>query len=108
MAVLEYLPGIGKLGLYAGSCYTETLRDAVHGSRALGELAKEARRIRDFETLLINGSTLNIKIWLQLSKADQGKRLRDLRADPMTAWRVTEEDWHHHLKRSPETSRSRR
>jgi polyphosphate kinase 2 (PPK2 family) len=59
-------------------------------------VAAEARRICDFEKLLADGGTLIIKVWLDLSKEAQGRRLRTLRADPATAWRVTEEDWHHH------------
>jgi AMP-polyphosphate phosphotransferase len=90
------LPGIGRIGLYAGSWYTETLREEARNQRALRHVAEEAERIRDFEKLLVDGGTLIIKVWLHLSKEAQGRRLRTLRADPATAWRVTEEDWHHH------------
>jgi polyphosphate:AMP phosphotransferase len=90
------LPGIGRIGLYAGSWYTETLREEARGQRALRHVAQEAERIRDFEKLLADGGTLIVKVWLQLSKEAQGRRLRSLRAEPATAWRVTEEDWHHH------------
>lgn len=90
------LPGIGRIGLYAGSWYTETLREEARGQRALRHVAHEAERIRDFEKLLADGGTLIVKVWLQLSKEAQGRRLRSLRAEPATAWRVTEEDWHHH------------
>ena len=90
------LPGIGRIGLYAGSWYTETLREDARGKQALGQVAQEAERIRDFEKLLADGGTLIVKVWLQISKDAQGRRLRSLRAEPATAWRVTEEDWHHH------------
>ena len=90
------LPGIGRIGLYAGSWYTETLREEAHSERALSQVAEDAGRIREFEKLLADGGTLIVKVWLQLSKDAQGRRLRTLRADPATAWRVTEEDWHHH------------
>jgi polyphosphate:AMP phosphotransferase len=90
------LPGIGRIGLYAGSWYTETLREEARSQRALRQVTEEAARIRDFEKLLADGGTLIVKVWLQLSKAAQGRRLRTLRAEPATAWRVTEEDWHHH------------
>jgi polyphosphate:AMP phosphotransferase len=90
------LPGIGKIGLYAGSWYTETLRDEAQGKRALGHIAMEAERIREFEKLLSDGGTLIVKVWLQISKQAQGQRLRTLRDEPTTAWRVTEEDWYHH------------
>ncbi len=90
------LPGIGRIGLYAGSWYTETLREEARSKRALGHIAAEAERIRDFEQLLTDSGTLIVKVWLHLAKDAQGRRLRTLRADPATAWRVTEEDWEHH------------
>lgn len=90
------LPGIGRIGLYAGSWYTETLREEARSQRALRHVAHEAERIRDFEKLLADGGALIVKVWLQISKEAQGRRLRSLRADPATAWRVTDEDWHHH------------
>jgi polyphosphate:AMP phosphotransferase len=90
------LPGIGRIGLYAGSWYTETLREQARSKRSLSLVTQEAKRICEFEHLLADGGTLIIKVWLQLSKDAQGRRLRSLRADPATAWRVTDEDWHHH------------
>ncbi len=91
------LPAIGRIGLYAGSWYTETLREEARGKRALSHIVQEAERIRDFEKLLADGGTLIVKVWLQISKGAQGRRLRTLRAEPATAWRVSDEDWNHHL-----------
>ena len=90
------LPGLGRIGLYAGSWYTETLREEAQGERTNEQVIHEAERICDFERLLAEGGTLIVKVWLGLSKEAQGRRLRALRADPTTAWRVTDEDWHHH------------
>lgn len=90
------LPSIGRIGLYAGSWYTETLRETARGKRALDQLDQEAVRIRDFEKLLADSGTLIVKVWLQLSKQAQGRRLQALSDDTKTAWRVTDEDWHHH------------
>jgi polyphosphate:AMP phosphotransferase len=90
------LPGLGRIGLYAGSWYTETLREEARGQRDLEQVGHEAERICDFERLLADGGTLIVKVWLGLSKEAQGRRLRALRADSATAWRVTDEDWHHH------------
>jgi len=90
------LPAMGRIGLYAGSWYTETLREEARSQRALSHVAEEAGRIREFEHLLADGGTLIVKVWLDLSQEAQGRRLRTLRAEPATAWRVTKEDWHHH------------
>jgi AMP-polyphosphate phosphotransferase len=90
------LPSIGRIGLYAGSWYTETLREAARGKRTSNQLDHEAGRIREFEKLLADSGTLIVKVWLELSKQAQGRRLQALSDDPETAWRVTKEDWHHH------------
>src|SRR5258708_5806002 len=90
------LPAIGRIGLHAGSWYTETLRDEARSKSALSHVAREAERTRDFENPPAEGGTLIVKVWLHLSKEARGRRLRPLRAAPATAWRVTDEDWHHH------------
>jgi polyphosphate:AMP phosphotransferase len=90
------LPGLGRIGLYAGSWYTETLREEAQGRRTDEQIVQEAERICAFERLLADGGTLIVKVWLGLSKEAQGRRLKSLRADSATAWRVTDEDWHHH------------
>ena len=90
------LPACGRIGVYAGSWYTETLRAEARGKGALTQLAHEAARIRHFEKVLADSGTLLVKLWLQVSKTAQGRRLRALHADPLTAWRVTDEDWQHH------------
>lgn len=92
----QSLPSMGRIGLYAGSWYTETLREEARNERALHHVVAEAKRIRSFEQTLSAGGTLIIKVWLQLSKDAQGRRLKGLLADPATAWRVTDEDWRHH------------
>jgi AMP-polyphosphate phosphotransferase len=85
------LPIAGRIGIYAGSWYTETLREEARSKKALAELDHELRRIRHFEKLLSDNGTLVIKVWFHLSKAEQKQRLATLAADPDTAWRVTEE-----------------
>lgn len=90
------LPSVGRIGIFAGSWYTETLREEARGKKALAQLDHELSRIRHFEKLLSDNGTLIIKIWLHLGKDAQRERLRALEADPDTAWRVTDEDWQHH------------
>ena len=92
------LPAEGRLGIFAGSWYTETLREqaAVRAPKTTTRLDHELARIRHFEKLLADNGTLVVKVWLHLSKPDQRRRLKELAADPDTAWRVTEEARHHH------------
>ncbi|HTB81059.1 MAG TPA: polyphosphate:AMP phosphotransferase [Opitutaceae bacterium] len=90
------LPQRGRMGIYAGSWYTETLRETARDSKVPVKLDHELHRIRQFERLLADDGALILKVWLHLSKAAQRKRLRDLTDDERTAWRVTPDDWRHH------------
>lgn len=91
------LPAAGRIGVYAESWYTETLRAETNERKALAQLDHELERIRHFEKLLSDDDTLIVKVWLHLSKRAQRARLRALENNPDTAWRVTREHWQHHL-----------
>ncbi|MBL9193325.1 MAG: polyphosphate:AMP phosphotransferase [Opitutaceae bacterium] len=90
------LPANGRIGVFAGSWYTETLREQAKGKKELAQLDHELRRIRHFEKLLTDNGALVLKVWLHLSKENQRDRLRALESDPDKAWRVTDDDWDAH------------
>jgi len=90
------LPATGRIGIFAGSWYTETLRREVVSKRLFPELQHELGRIRHFEKLLSDNGTLILKVWLHMSKPAQRRRFKLFESDEHTTWRVTEDDWHHH------------
>lgn len=90
------LPSDGRLGIFAGSWYTEILRTHAEEGRRPATPARRLEHIRHFEKLLSDNGTLILKVWLHLSKADQKRRLAELAANPDTAWRVTDEARRHH------------
>jgi polyphosphate:AMP phosphotransferase len=88
------LPPRGKVGVFFGSWYTWPIIDSVmkrkkpHWSR----LERRIAEINRFEEMLANEGALVIKFWIHLSKRAQRKRMRDLKRDPDTRWRVTKRD----------------
>jgi len=86
------LPPRGRMGIYAGSWYTEALREDPRSPRELENFEHTLRRIAHFERLLAAEGALIVKCWLRLSKDAQSDRLRELESDPRTAWRVSPED----------------
>jgi polyphosphate:AMP phosphotransferase len=90
------LPPSGRMGIYAGSWYTEALRDDPRSVREIADFDHALRRIAHFERLLTADGALIVKCWLKLSKEEQRERLRELEDDPRTAWRVSPEDWKSH------------
>ena len=90
------LPPRGRMAIYAGGWHTEALAEDPRSARDLVAFNETLRHLAHFEGLLAADGALIVKIWLRLSQADQGARLRELEADPDTAWRVSADDWKHH------------
>jgi len=89
------LPPKGKIGIFFGSWYTDPIIHRVYGSTDEAKLAQSLEEIVRFEKMLTDEGTLVLKFWFHLSKDKQKVRLRTLEENPITRWRVTEQDKHH-------------
>jgi len=87
------LPPKGRIGIFAGSWYSDPIRERIQGEISLKELDARADQINRFEAMLVNEGALVLKFWFHLTKDGQKKRLKDLESDPRTAWRVTKWNW---------------
>jgi polyphosphate:AMP phosphotransferase len=87
------LPPNGRMAIYAGGWHADALHEDPRSARELAQFDAMLRRIAWFEGQLAAGGALVVKIWLNLSKSAQRKRLQELESDTRTAWRVTPEDW---------------
>ena len=83
------LPPKGWTGIFAGSWYSDPIRQRLKGSLPLTDLDARIDQINRFEAMLVNEGALVLKFWFHLSKDAQKKRLKALESDPHTAWRVT-------------------
>ncbi|MGB4765986.1 MAG: polyphosphate:AMP phosphotransferase, partial [Rugosibacter sp.] len=83
------LPPKGWTGIFAGSWYSDPIRQRLKGNLPLTDLDARIDQINRFEAMLVNEGALVLKFWFHLSKDAQKKRLKTLQNDPRTAWRVT-------------------
>jgi AMP-polyphosphate phosphotransferase len=86
------LPSLGKIGIFFESWYTRPISDRVSGLSSKAELEQAVQRIVRFEQMLFDEGTLLLKFWLHLSKQQQKERLKCLKKDPETHWRVSEDE----------------
>ena len=86
------LPPKGKIGILFGSWYTAPIIDRVFKVTKRRDLLQSVEEIVRFERMLADEGALILKFWFHLSKAKQRKRLKALRANPKTRWRVTKRD----------------
>jgi polyphosphate:AMP phosphotransferase len=87
------LPPKGRMGIFAGSWYSDPIRQRIQGEISLKELDARADQINRFEAMLVNEGALVLKFWFHLTKEGQKSRLKALESDPRTAWRVTKWNW---------------
>ncbi|MQY52308.1 polyphosphate:AMP phosphotransferase [Rhodocyclus tenuis] len=87
------LPPKGRIGVFAGSWYSDPIRDRIAGHLDQGDLDRRMDQINRFEAMLANEGALILKFWFHLSKEGQRTRLKTMEKDPRTAWRVTKESW---------------
>ena len=87
------LPPKGRVGIFAGSWYSEPIRQRIEDETSLKELDAQADQINRFEAMLVGEGALVLKFWFHLTKEGQVKRLEALAKNPRTAWRVTQWNW---------------
>ncbi len=87
------LPPKGHVGLFLSSWYSRPLLDRVHDKIDDVEFNELLDRVINFERALTDDGALILKFWMHLSKEAQRKRFKVLEKDPLTSWRVTQEDW---------------
>ena len=102
------LPPRGRIGVFFGSWYTQPILDAslAKGKVRWATLDKNIDEIVRFERMLSEEGALVLKFWFHLSKSAQRKRIRELKKDPHTRWRVTgiDEDYFEKYNRFREVS----
>ena len=87
------LPPKGKVGVFAGSWYSQPIADRIAGEMRRTALDDQLDEINRFEAMLVNEGALVLKFWFHLSKDGQKQRLKALEKNPRTAWRVTKESY---------------
>ena len=87
------LPPKGKVGIFAGSWYSQPIADRICGNMRRSELDQVLDDINRFEAMLVNEGALVLKFWFHLSKDAQKQRLKALEKDPRTAWRITKQSY---------------
>ncbi len=87
------LPPQGQIGLFHGAWYEPALTDWVERESGQAAFDRRLQRIATLEKMLTDAGTLILKVWLHLDAEAQHKRMRALRRDPLTRWRISDRKW---------------
>ena len=83
-------PSAGRVAIFDRSWYRNLLDLTINQTFNEEELKKAYADVRAFERQLRDGGTVFFKIFLDISKKEQGSRLAAMQGNPATAWRVND------------------
>lgn len=92
------LPCRGEIAIFDRSWYGRVLVERVEGFCTKDEWMRAYREIHEFERMLHDGGAVIIKMWLQITKAEQMSRFKKRQEDPLKHWKINEEDWRNRKK----------
>jgi polyphosphate kinase len=89
---VAHLPAAGELVIFNRSWYNRAGVEVVMGFSTAAEQAEFLRDAPDFERMLVESGITLIKIWLDITKDEQRRRLESRREDPLKALKVSDMD----------------
>ena len=93
------LPGWGGMAILDRSWYGRVLVERVEGFAGEAEWTRAYDEINGFERMLAEEGTVLVKVWLHISEEEQLERFEARQADPLKAYKLTDEDWRNRGKR---------
>ncbi|HQS98799.1 MAG: polyphosphate kinase [Hydrogenophilales bacterium 16-64-46] len=85
--VHQKVPARGEIMIFNRSHYEDVLITRVNGWIDAEECARRYRQINEFERMLTETGTTILKFYLNISKAEQKKRLEERRDTPEKQWK---------------------
>jgi PPK2 family polyphosphate:nucleotide phosphotransferase len=91
--VHPHAPGLGEVAIFNRSHYEDVLVTRVHKLIDKATWTARYKRIREFETGLIENGTTILKFFLHISKEEQLARFAERLKDPKRNWKISESDY---------------
>ncbi len=91
--VHKHAPGKGNVQIFIRSHYEDILVPSVEGYYTPEMIDERYGLINDFERLLKHNQTTVLKFFLNVSKEEQERRLRERLVNPEKYWKHNDGDW---------------
>ena len=86
---VPYLPAAQELVLFNRSWYNRAGVERVMGFCTAAEHEEFMGSVSNFENMLVRSGVKLFKYYLDISRAEQKRRLRDRKTDPLKQWKVS-------------------
>ena len=89
---VRQLPAAGEIVLFDRSWYNRAVVEHVFGFCTAAERAHFFHQVTDFEKMLVDDGIVLVKLWLDVSRAEQLRRFLARERDPVKQWKVSRID----------------
>jgi AMP-polyphosphate phosphotransferase len=93
------IPGWGGMAILDRSWYGRVLVERVEGYASPEQWSRAYTEIVELEHTLAAEGVILIKLWMEVSDAEQLRRFERRAADPFKAWKLTPDDWRNRARR---------
>jgi AMP-polyphosphate phosphotransferase len=93
------LPGWGGMAVFDRSWYGRVLVERVERFATKEQWQRAYEEIVEFEQTLCAEGMIIVKFWMHLSSDEQLARFEARKADPLKAWKLTDDDWRNRKRR---------
>lgn len=89
---INQLPQEGKMVFFDRSWYNRAVVEPVNGFCTQEEYDVFMNQVNEFERMIIESGIQLIKFYFSISKAEQAKRFREIKASPLKKWKFSNVD----------------
>ncbi len=101
---VDLLPGAGEMIFFDRSWYNRAVVEPVNGFCTMAEYRTFMDEVNDFERMITNDGTHLLKIFLEISKYEQQRRIDIVEKNPLERWHLSDVDrnaqrlWDHYTE----------
>lgn len=89
---VDWLPAAGEMAIFDRSWYNRAMIEKVMGFCTDEQRAKFFRQLPEFEQMIVEEGITFVKIWLEVSQAEQLRRFLAREHDPLKQWKLSQID----------------
>lgn len=89
---VERLPGRGEIALFDRSWYNRAVIEKVFGFCTMAERARFFAQLPDFEHMLVEEGIHLVKLWFDVGRAEQLRRMLERERHPLKQWKLSKID----------------
>lgn len=89
---INQLPKPGEIVFFDRSWYNRAVVEPVNGFCTQKEYKIFMSQVNDFEKMLVQSDTYLIKFYFSIGKAEQAKRFKEIKKNPLKRWKMTTVD----------------